>query len=322
MLSENWIPKTLISLILAVMLGWMVWQFTSLDGLLLLLLNISYLYLVLAFIVFLIFQYLRAQRMCVVLGNGSALSKMVLTICSQSVANGFLPAGLGEIALVYLLKQSHDVKYRTGAIVVLAVRLMDVLIFVAGVSLLLIAARDNVPGAVITVMFLVTAACVLLIIILIAITAISRIPVRRNIYLNNILQFVKSLEDAVRLVINNALGISVFVYTLLMWICMYIYFLFIVAALQAPVSALQVFWVYILVFPVNLLPIKGVANIGTHEAAWFLSLILLGFEDSLSASIAFGSHVLMLGVLIILGFIVTIIHFTTPLVARNFLTKS
>ena len=149
--------------------------------------------------------------------------------------------------------------------------------------------------------------------VLYALLRLDHFPNFIDAILNKVNLQKDTLQDVVRVVINNTLGVKVYFYTLLIWVCMYLYFWCIVASLQVPVTPVHLFWVYILVFPVNLLPIKGVANIGTFEAAWFLSLTLLGFSDSLAADIAFGSHAVQLLIVIFVGMLVAIKYWCFPI---------
>ncbi len=302
--ERKWMSRAVISILLAIGLGWLIWQYADSDELLELLINSSVFYLVVSFFLILLFQYLRALRMCHILGHQASSRSMFSTMCLQFVANGFLPAGLGELALVYLLKQGHEVRYKTGAVVVLSVRLLDVSIFVLGFVLLLAGAWEIVPRAVLMVMLLITVICLLMVAVFVIIMSVNRVPETSSTLLNKLLRFTHSLKDAVALVKSNALGLKVFSYTVAIWVCMYLYFWAIVCALNATMTALQLFWVYILVFPVNILPVKGVANIGTHETAWFISLVLLGYEDTMAANIAFGSHALMLFIILCVGMMV------------------
>lgn len=299
--NNKWLSKTVMSILLALVLFVFVWRYIDLDELILILRNCSLLYLSMAFITFFFFQFLRTLRIVHILGHNVSRKKMFFTICSQSVANGFLPAGLGELVLIHLLKKNHKVNYQIGTVVVLAVRLLDVSIFVTGFGILLLVARNMIPDAAVTVMLLVTLACIFLVIVLFIPSGMSRLSINENKWTAPIFKYINSFEEAISLVSSNAFRVTVFTYTLAMWLCMYIYFWFIVAALQVEITSLQLFWVYILVFPVNLLPIKGVANIGTHEAAWFISLMLLDFDETLAANIAISSHALFLTTTICLG---------------------
>ncbi|MDH5638153.1 MAG: hypothetical protein OEZ04_06645, partial [Nitrospinota bacterium] len=54
-------------------------------------------------------------------------------------------------------------------------------------------------------------------------------------------------------------------------------------------------------FSVNLLPVKGVANFGTHETAWFIALRAFGVDPSMAALLGFGSHAVILVMHSLLG---------------------
>ncbi len=53
--------------------------------------------------------------------------------------------------------------------------------------------------------------------------------------------------------------------------------------------------------PLQLLPIQGLANSGTHEAGWIMGLTLLGIPSDQTLAAAIATHVLLFGYILILG---------------------
>ncbi|MEW6139812.1 MAG: hypothetical protein AB1733_16440 [Thermodesulfobacteriota bacterium] len=81
------------------------------------------------------------------------------------------------------------------------------------------------------------------------------------------------------------------------------FFLATVYALNFELTVGEVMFIYVALIPFSLLPIRGIANIGNHEATWFLVLKLLGTPNADAAALAFGSHVLLLLVSTVIGIV-------------------
>jgi len=83
------------------------------------------------------------------------------------------------------------------------------------------------------------------------------------------------------------------VLSILIWSCIYAYFFLIVRSLGFGVSFSEIVVTCMLVVPATLLPVRGVANIGTHEIAWVIAFGLFGYPPEVGLSIAVSSHLLI-----------------------------
>jgi uncharacterized membrane protein YbhN (UPF0104 family) len=110
-----------------------------------------------------------------------------------------------------------------------------------------------------------------------------------------------ALLDAVRLGLRSRIALPAFVLTVLLWALMYLVWVAIVWALGLRLGPEQIMWVYLLFFPVNILPIKGIASVGTHHVAWQISFQIVGVPLSQAAAAAFGAHLITMAVTILVG---------------------
>lgn len=86
---------------------------------------------------------------------------------------------------------------------------------------------------------------------------------------------------------------KVLVITFLIWLCVLgnFYFLNLSLGYQVPLGA--IIMVSIAMAPLSLIPVQGVANMGTFELAWVAGLVMFGFSPAESLDIAIKVHVLL-----------------------------
>ena len=71
-------------------------------------------------------------------------------------------------------------------------------------------------------------------------------------------------------------------------------FFFVIKALDQTVSFALCAVVFALQLPISVLPIRAVANIGTHEVGWLYALILLGYSEADAGVLAVHTHLIFL----------------------------
>ncbi len=75
----------------------------------------------------------------------------------------------------------------------------------------------------------------------------------------------------------------------------------IITSLGFPVTLMQVYVVTLILIPVTLIPVQGFANLGSHEISFVAAFSLFGFDSMTSMSIAVGSHIIYIGLSLLLG---------------------
>ena len=157
--------------------------------------------------------------------------------------------------------------------------------------------KDDLPTSVFVLLILLSASFPLALLALFTAVGLRGIHSDRlflRALLGHVERFVAALaEIRRRRVLGRLLALSVG-----MWVCIYLEFLCTVRALGFDLHWLKVLALYLMQFPVYVLPVKGMESIGTHHAAWFYSLQLLDTDASAAALLAFGSHAIFLGIAI------------------------
>jgi uncharacterized membrane protein YbhN (UPF0104 family) len=75
----------------------------------------------------------------------------------------------------------------------------------------------------------------------------------------------------------------------------------VIRSLGMPLSFFDVWFVATVQLPLQLLPVQGLANAGTHEAGWVIALSMLGIQPQQGLPLALSSHVLIIAYVCLLG---------------------
>jgi len=277
-MNRSLLLKISISIVLTIVLGSFVFHFLQTEDLLESLKSISYLWLFCSFILFLVYQALRAYRFEILVDINEQRFSLFSTQCMHAFLNNTLPAGLGEIAFIFLLKHFHEVDYHRGTASLIIARLIDLGLFSFLFLILILFSWKLLPIELIYIMISIVLLLALLVTILwFAIRWKERLIEFKRF--QSVLLTIKKLLDEFHNISNIRLT-KVIIFSAFMWLVMYFFFVCIIYSLGFNLSLTVVLFLYLLIFPINLLPIKGVANFGTHEAAWFIALVIAGVSES------------------------------------------
>jgi uncharacterized protein (TIRG00374 family) len=246
---------------------------------------------------FLLYQWWRMRRTALLLAIEPG-ARLYSTMCLQGAANDLvLPAGTGEAALVYLLKRWHGAEYHVGLASLVVGRVVDLALFGALFVALIAAFGNQLPDLLLAIMaalagILLVAGIVLWVLLRSGQSSAAASSERR--WRREIARQLQAFSAALRQIHTRRIYAVLVLQSAAMWVTMYLSYVALMLALNATLSFAQVLLLYILVFPVDLTPVKGVANFGTHEGVWFLALQVLGLEPARAATLSFASHILIL----------------------------
>lgn len=293
--------NVIVSVVIAAALLAYVLRFIDLEKFTDTLKGVSVFWFLISFGLFLIYQWLRALRLALFMKGKGETKGLFSTMCLHGFLNGTLPAWLGEGAMLYLLKKHHGYGLHSGAATLVAVRMADLgLILLMFVILAAMAFdRFSAPLAMIPVavggILAIAAIAVWLLFIL-----ERRLPEGGGKFAGKVYFHTRRLKEAFTEIKGAGATAPLLAYTAAMWLAQYVVFVAIIYALGYALPLYVVFGVYLIGFTVNLLPVKGVANLGTHEIAWFVALKMFGMDPSSAAALGFGSHILILAALIMM----------------------
>jgi len=293
--------KIIISALVTLGLVIMIWRYLDFEHLTRVLVHLRWPWFAMSVAMLGFAQWLRACRLHRLLHISGGRWRLFNTICLYGLLSNTLPTGLAEPSLVYLLKKKHDIPLYSGTAVLLAVRLADLMIMSVLLLIVSLSARRRLPVEIVLFSGLFLA-------VLLAVLGLGRIWLenqgifqrikgpRLMGWLSKHLAALAQAFESIR--VPGSLGPLV-VYSVSVWLVMYLCHLAMIYALGVRLSGYAVMLLYLLTFPVKLLPIRGVGDFGTHEAVWFVASIILGLEAADSALLGFGTHIIFLMAIVI-----------------------
>jgi uncharacterized membrane protein YbhN (UPF0104 family) len=237
---------------------------------------------------------------------------------TYSILKYLLPGVLGEASILVLFKKFLKIEYSRSSNALFIIRVLDfmlsALLFIVGFSFFF---RNYLTGSplvqyVMGGLIAITIVCLAVIIFIYTRpTLISRLMAlrvfNRTRLGGKIRQFILEFLDHFK----ASLSIKTIAYltglSLLVRLFLYLFFVASVQAIRADLGYLEVLFIYLLIWPINVLPIRGPGNLGTHELGWVVALSLLGYGQSYAALIAFGTHtIFVLTLLVILLYLLAV----------------
>ena len=217
-----------------------------------------------------------------------------------------LPGKSGEVTLPAMLKLRQGVNVSEGTAMLVVARFYDLLSVALFLPLVLVAFRERIPN----VMFYSALAFVSLMVPvgmgyfvwlrregtepLVAAESETGWIARARHWMGCL---VSSLRTLARMKGQGWLLLT----TIAIWLCVYTNLYFVAASLGYWLEFGHVVVFSILMIPLTLLPVQGVANIGSHEAGWVIAFVIFGYSSEQALVVAMASHVALLLEALILG---------------------
>lgn len=287
------IAQVLVAAGISVGLVWYVWSQVEMARLVELLGAVPGDMLVAMLAVYFGFQVLRAWRFSIIFPSAArGFTGLIATVCVQGAIAVVLPLWLGEVAIVALLRHRHAVKVGSGTAAALLARSVDLLLQAVLFVAALVIYRDLIPKEVFRF------AGVLIGILALPVLLVAALLVARRQLESNVRGWVSEhlalAATATDEMLERHVLLPFLVVTGLMWTAMFLFFHLVLVGLSVPGGVNSTWFVYSMLVPVGSIPIKGIADFGTHEAAWYVLLRLLNLGSEEAANVAFGSHALIL----------------------------
>lgn len=286
------------ALLLAALLTWFVWSHTDGTRLLAAFVKIDWAYYAAAVAALFGYQILRTLRTRRLLDPQPGFFKLFDTLCILSVINAYLPAGVGDIGIVYLLRRRHGIGVHVGAAALVIAAIADLAVFFVLFVVLLASMAHMIPKQVYPVITGVGGALVVAIgsiILLGCVAGWDRTAAlsQQDSLLGRAIRLSLSFVEALQLVRSPRVLLPVLGLSAAMWIFHYLQWLFILRAVGLTLSPASVLWIYVLFFVATFLPVRGLAAMGPRIAIWFFALQLVSVQETQAATAAFSVDILL-----------------------------
>ncbi len=271
-------------------------------------------WLALALAIFGVNYALRTLRFMMLLGSPAISVRGLLGVTSlYGMFNYLLPAKSGELTYLVLVRRYLNISIPESTATLITARIFDFGVVALVLPVVLTAFFSELPswlvsGSVIYCITVVSAGALLLLFLRrrpVGVTDPDSETGRNG--LGKFTRGWRKMVTGLRTIDRRRQYGRLWLVTAAIWLCVYANFYCIVVSIGFDPSFLEMIVVSILLVPLTLLPIQGLANVGTHEAAWVTALSLFGqpMEDALT--IAVTSHVVLLAFVLLLGVFGTIL---------------
>ena len=290
--------------------------------------NLDWTWLLMAWLIFTLNYILRTIRFRILLSKKVSFLSLFPIASLHGMLNYLLPSKSGEISFPLLLKRYRQVPMKESTAVLLTARVFDFLSISFFLSIVLIVYWTHLPTSMIYASLIF---CGLVFSLsgtffwLLqrqqrgASTKIESLPLAKS--LNRLINVWMDLVGELRAIYKRKQILSVSLLTVGIWLCVYTNLYLILLSLGHRLNYFQVIVISLVTVPISLLPIRGFANLGTHEASWIPAFMLFGETDQSALAIAVSSHAILLVFILLLG-LSSIIVLVLDLWHRGWSTKS
>lgn len=251
--------------------------------------------------------WLRAWRFRLLLQPDAKHARgLFAVVCLYATLNYLLPARLGEVSLPVLLNRVSGQQYSVGTASLIAARALDLFAVAALFPFALLASHAALPP------WTIHAAVIFMAFTLSGVTGLLWYLHRRSVrapqtryahagLLQRVAAFGMRVRDQLSLMVRQGVLVWATVLSLGIWLCIALNFYVILAAAGLDVPFIAAFLVTIVMIPLSFIPAQGFANLGTHEAAWLVVLVAMGFAPELAARATLLSHLVLVGYVLVIG---------------------
>jgi uncharacterized protein (TIRG00374 family) len=267
-------------------------------------------WLILAWGVFLVNYALRAWRIRLLLpASGLTFRQLWYVNSLYGMFNYLLPAKSGEFVLLALLNRRLRIPLPLSAVTVAAARFFDFVVVVLLMPLILAGLWARLPAGVV---YSALAFCALT---LLAVGAAvlwirmsgtkledgGRFEGESSGWREKFRCGLAQMRTGVIEIFARGNALRVMALTAGIWLCITGNYYLIILSLGLQTSLPLVVALSLLMIPATLLPVQGLANLGTHELGWVSAFMLFGYSYDYAFKIAVGSHAALLFFVLLLG---------------------
>jgi len=285
----------------------------SLNDLISVMNSINPVYILSAFLFYVLASLFRAVRFSALLNRKVRIIDMFSIVLVHNLANQILPARSGEISYVYLLKKLKKIRTGTGITTLVISRFFD---FVA-ISVFLLISLFGL-NSVSTIMFnsmlillfllLLLLFCLLLLLVfgdsvlLLIRYVFGKMGMLKFSIVRYFLRKFSETLDAFKKIDVKRKSYSVIGITSAIWTCMFVCNFFLIKGFGIELGIFQIMSLVLIIVILPLLPVYGMGGFGTTEAAITAMFISFGMSTNTAIPVSFGLHIFGLSFSIILGF--------------------
>ena len=295
--------QSTIGLLVTAITIFLVSQRLDIEAILRLLRNIDLPWLGIALLIFTANYVLRALRFrLLTYSETPPLARTFGISAIHGMLNYLLPAKLGELAYPLLARSHLGLSIPEGAATLIVARFWDFAIIALLLPMVAIGFSSDLPTwAQISMVTFPVLLTLLSVILLWFVSRTSSSGHSSSSHGGRLLMKLAGLVNGLKSVHGQGNHFRLALLSAGIWLCIYGNFYALVNALGLETTLLEMAVVSTVLLPLTLLPLQGLANIGSHELGWVTALGLFGHDIDTSLQIAVGTHILLLLLVLCLG---------------------
>lgn len=268
--------------------------------------NASFSWIAAGFLFFIFYQVFRTARFSWLFHSRKGeLLNLFSVQCIHAFLNNILPAGTGELAYIVVLRRLYRIPITEGATTLYLARTADLMTFVVLFGIWQALDWEQMPPIVELAMQIMAVLTGLLVIVAVCVSVVDLkwiIKLRNDLVtgskshsqwlamgFDKVVNVIRSFQ----VIRSTKVYVAVLLLSTVMWMFMYLTYFAVIHGLRLQLNPGQVLFLFLVMWSVNILPVKGILNLGTFEAGWLLGLVLLGVSESTGIAVALGAHVIL-----------------------------
>ncbi len=286
---------------ISVLLVWLLFRYVHISDVVSAFSRVTIIGVVLGFLFYLLGYILRAVRFYYLLNKKVSMRSLFNIVCIHNAVNSLLPARLGELSYVYLVKKKN-IPLAQGAAGLVLTRVFDLIALILLFLLALFMSRAILPLFFKNLIVPVLGVLAVLVggsaLVVACTPLLHRFRFQESRF--RIIRMLYALVHSFHQEHTRSKLVMLFVTSVVLWISQFlmIYFIFLGVL---PVSG----W-YILIgslFPIlsTVLPVQGIAGFGSIEASWALGFVMLGVAKEAAIATGFVFHFVIMAYFVVLG---------------------
>lgn len=269
-------------------------------------------YLVISFFVYISCNIFRAARFYVLLNKRIKIHSLFNIVCVYNMVNNMAPMRAGELSYIYMLKKLHNKNTAIGVSTLIVARILD---FAVICSLFLVSswiAAEQLEGLRIATILtsLLIIACFLLLMMLLhcrenflyPITCtLDKLGLSKDTRIKYIILKLREMIRAMEDMRNFKTAIFALITSFFIWIANFSVVFLVIKGMHFDIPLHIVIMGSTFIVLSTLLPIYGIAGLGTNQALWTLVFVPLGIPLDDAIISAFGYYIIQMVFYLTLG---------------------
>lgn len=269
-------------------------------------------YLIIGFLTYIFCNILRAIRFYILLNKRIKIRSLFNIVCVYNMVNNMAPMRAGELSYVYMLKKLHNKNAAIGASTLIVARILD---FTAICSLFLVSswiAAKQLEGlrlaSILTSLLVI--ACFFLLIMLLRCRenfldpftrSLDKLGLGKDARIKYIILKLREMMQAMESMRNIKTAIFALITSFFIWIANFSVVFLVIKGMHFDMPLHIVIMGSTFTVLSTLLPIYGIAGLGTSQGLWTVILVPLGIPLNDAIISAFGYYIIQMAYYLTLG---------------------